>query len=58
MTSLTLGRLERVVLRDIWITEATDFTPWLARPENLTVLGEVLGPGATHLELSAIAVCS
>ena len=50
MTSPTLGRLERVDLRDIWITEATDFTPWLARPENLTILGESLG---IDLELEA-----
>jgi hypothetical protein len=50
MTTPTLGRLARVDLRDIWISEATDFTPWLARPENLTVLGETLG---IDLELEA-----
>ena len=33
-----LGHLERVDLRDIWISEATGFTPWLARPENIAVL--------------------
>ena len=49
MTS-PLGRLERVDLRDIWTTEATDFTPWLARPENLAILGETLG---IDLELEA-----
>ncbi len=38
-----LGRLERVELRDIWLSEAVDFTPWLAREENLTLLGEALG---------------
>lgn len=38
-----LGRLERVELRNIWISEATGFTPWLARPENIAVLGEALG---------------
>ena len=37
MTRQNLGRLERVELRDIWTTEATDFTPWLARTENLAV---------------------
>ena len=42
-TDKQLGRLERIELRDIWTTEATDFTPWLARPENLEVLGETLG---------------
>ncbi len=42
-TDKQLGRLERIELRNIWTTEATDFTPWLARPENLEVLGEALG---------------
>ena len=45
-----LGRLERVELRGIWSSESSDFTPWLARPENLTVLGETLG---IDLELEA-----
>ena len=39
MTSQNLGRLERVELRDIWLTEATDFTPWLARRRTSTSLG-------------------
>lgn len=38
-----LGRLERVALREIWTSEANDFTPWLAREDNLAVLGETLG---------------
>ncbi|MCP3970567.1 MAG: DUF4268 domain-containing protein [Rhodobacteraceae bacterium] len=46
-----LGRLTRVDLRDIWETEAQDFTPWLAREENLTFLGETLG---IDLELEAV----
>lgn len=50
MSSNNLGRLERVELRDIWISEATDFTPWLARKENLEILGETLG---AELELEA-----
>lgn len=50
MTPIGLGHLERVDLRDIWTTEATDFTPWLARAENLAVLGETLG---IDLELEA-----
>lgn len=41
--SSILGRLTRVELRDIWMSEATDFTPWLAREENLAILGETLG---------------
>jgi hypothetical protein len=50
MTDKPLGRLERVELRDIWTSEASDFTPWLARPENLAVLAETLG---MDLELEA-----
>lgn len=50
MMASPLGRLERVDLRNIWASEATDFTPWLARPENLAVLAETLG---IDLELEA-----
>ena len=46
----TLGRLERVELRDIWVTEAQDFTPWLAREENLKVLADAVN---MDLELEA-----
>ncbi len=39
-----LGRLERVTnVRDYWAGEAQDFTPWLAMPENITLLGEAIG---------------
>lgn len=44
------GRLERVDLRDGWKTEAQDFTPWLAQPQNLVLLGDTLG---LELELEA-----
>lgn len=39
MTS-TVGRLQRVSLRDVWKHEATDFTQWLQN--NLDVLNEAL----------------
>lgn len=42
MTTPELGRLERVDLRDVWQTEAQDFTPWLARDENISILAETL----------------
>lgn len=45
-----LGRLSRVELRDIWLSESSDFTPWLAREDNLAVLAETLG---LELELEA-----
>ena len=42
MTVESLGRLERLELRTIWTNEPTEFTPWLARAENLEILGETL----------------
>lgn len=42
-SEVPLGRLERVELRNIWQSESSHFTPWLARKENLDVLGETLG---------------
>lgn len=39
-----LARLEPVVdLQTVWKNEAQDFTPWLAREENLALLGETIG---------------
>lgn len=46
-----LGRLQRVELRNIWQTEAQDFTPWLAKEENLALLADTLG---IDLELEAV----
>jgi hypothetical protein len=37
-----LGKLERIELRDYWTDESRDFTPWLAEPENIALLGETL----------------
>jgi Domain of unknown function (DUF4268) len=45
-----LGRIERVDLREHWTDEARDFTPWLALPENLSLLADALG---IDLELEA-----
>lgn len=51
MTSQSeLGRLQRVELRNIWQSESSHFTPWLARADNLEILGEALG---IDLELEA-----
>ena len=38
-----LGRLSPVSLRDVWSREDSDFTPWLAQDENITLLGEAIG---------------
>jgi hypothetical protein len=43
MTTTYLGRLEQVDLREAWVSEAGHFTPWLAKPENLTLLGDAIG---------------
>lgn len=43
MPKPTLGRLEKITLREIWNSEAGDFTPWLALPENLLLLSETVG---------------
>jgi len=45
-----LGRLKKVDLRDVWLSEAGNFTPWLAGEENLALVGETIG---LDLELEA-----
>ncbi|MFD2580480.1 hypothetical protein ACFSTD_21695 [Novosphingobium colocasiae] len=50
MSDYDLGKLMKVELRDIWMSESSHFTPWLAREENLLTLGETLG---LELELEA-----
>ena len=49
-SSQLLGRLKRVDLREIWLSEASGFTPWLAADENLSVLANTIG---AELELEA-----
>jgi len=46
-----LGRLEPVALREAWPDEAANFTPWLAEPDNLALLGQALD---LALELEAV----
>lgn len=40
---MKLGRLRKIDPRTVWQTEHSDFTPWLAREDNLALLGEVIG---------------
>jgi hypothetical protein len=46
----SLGRLVKVDLREVFASEAGEFTPWLAQAENLSLLGEAI---AIELELEA-----
>ena len=50
MDDQSLGHLDKIDLRTVWESESEDFTPWLARPENLEYLAETLG---LELELEA-----
>lgn len=47
---IELGQLEKVDLREIWQSESSDFTPWIAKPENLSILSDTL---SIDLELEA-----
>jgi len=38
-----LGQIERCDVRSVWANEAADFTPWLAKEENMALLAESLG---------------
>ena len=41
LTEATLANIQRVELRDVWPSEPSDFTPWLA--DNISELGAALG---------------
>lgn len=53
MQGKILGRLEQVELREFWLDEARNFTPWLAQEENLGLLSATLG---MELELEGVEV--
>jgi RecB family endonuclease NucS len=50
MNKPQLGRLQRVSVRDYWVDEAREFTPWLAESENIVLLGQAIG---VELEVEA-----
>ena len=39
----TLGKFQKVELRDYWEDEAKEFTPWLSKDENIEILSEAIG---------------
>lgn len=41
--SKKFGKLEEVDLRELWISEASEFTPWLAQDENIAELSKTIG---------------
>lgn len=43
MSDPAFGRLEKLDPRDYWSNEAKKFTPWLAEPAHIQLLGEVIG---------------
>ena len=49
-----LGKLIEIEdLREIWPHEALDFTPWLAKEENMNILADALGLEITVNETEA-----
>lgn len=50
---MNLSKLEKVPLREIWKHEATDFTTWLAKKENLELLSEEIGIDISFIQTEA-----
>lgn len=40
---MKLGKIKKIDLRDIWTSESSDFTPWLAKEDNIALLGNSIG---------------
>lgn len=40
---MKLGKIKKIDLRDVWASESSDFTPWLAKEENIAMLGDAIG---------------
>ena len=39
---MKLGKIRKIDLRDVWASESSDFTPWLAKEENIALLGDAI----------------
>ena len=46
---MKLGKIEKVDLRSVWKNEAYDFTPWLAKPENIENINDIIGLSLTDV---------
>lgn len=40
---MKLGKIQKIDLRTVWASESADFTPWLAKDENIALLGDAIG---------------
>ena len=47
---MMLGKLKKIDLREAWKHEALDFTNWLAKDENLSLLSDEIGIGLQILK--------
>ena len=48
--NMKLGKIRKIDLRDVWASESSDFTPWLAKEENIAMLvGMCLFVGFNYL---------
>jgi len=43
MSQINIGQLKKIDLREVWKSEPGDFTPWLAREDNIKLLGDTIG---------------
>lgn len=39
---MNIGKLQKVELRNLWKSESSDFTPWLAQEENIRLLSDTI----------------
>ena len=53
MSDPAFGRLEKLKPNSYWPNEAANFTPWLAEPANMQLLGEAIG---VELEVEGVEV--
>lgn len=50
---MTIGKLIEVDIRDLWKHEQYDFSNWLAKPENIEELNNIVGLTLTDIEKEA-----